>query len=397
MVAAAQYSNDARLRETLLERTRAMGPWLRENAAATEAARRMLPETHRRMTEAGLFRVPQPRAFGGMELPLDILMEIGLEISRHSGSDGWTFVLVALHNWLLGLWPEQAQREFFAEVETRVPVVLAPTGQLTPVDGGWRISGRWGYASGVDISNWVGVAGMDPTVPAGAPPRVLTLMMPTADLAVDDDWFVLGLRGTGSKSVVAKDVFVPSHRAMSLGEAEAKGAPGHAINRANWFRGLPRVPIFALFGTTPAVGIARGMLDMARERALGRKNPYMQKSQAEQVPTQLRLAHAAARIDASERLLLTDLREYQALTEPPSLETRGRMRMHCAQALQWCTEAVDMLFVDAGTSAMFDNSPMQRCFRDIHAIHSHIAMNLDGASEQLGRVMLGMPPNSPMI
>jgi alkylation response protein AidB-like acyl-CoA dehydrogenase len=146
--------------------------------------------------------------------------------------------------------------------------------------------------------------------------------------------------------------------------------------------------------------VARGMCDDSAARAKGKKNLYLQKTQSDMVPSQLRLARANALVDAAETMLRHDIAEYMAMATTPeriTLEVRARLRMHAAQELHFATEAVDTLFVDGGTSAMFDGSTLQRAFRDVHAIHSHVAMNHDNAAENFGRILLDLPPNSPLI
>jgi len=388
-------------REDLVQRARELRPLLRECAAATEHARQLLPEVDAQFLAAGFFRIMQPATYGGFELGIETLLDVVVEIGRGCGSSAWVLSLLAIHNWVVGMFPKAAQDEIFGNHgSARLPLVLAPQGTAEVAPGGYCVSGQWTYASGIDVANWVGIAVLDPAQPVGAPPRLLTCIVRREEVTIHDDWFVLGLRGTGSKAAVLRNVFVPAHRAMSLLEAETQGPPGALVNTGPLYRGVPRVPIFCMCATAPAIGIARSMLDFYQERIETHKNAYMAAKHTDSAASQQRLARATALIDSAELLLRSDAGAVAAMIEgggKQSLVERGRMRMHMAEALRLCTEAVDLLFVDAGTGAMFVQSPLQRAFRDIHAIHTHVALNYDSAAENFGRVLLGLKPNSPLI
>lgn len=392
-------SSDPARRDSLIQAAKDMVPMLRQRAAQTDTERRLLPETEKAFTDAGFFHLIQPKSGGGLELDIPLLLQIGTIIGSGCPSSAWVLCLLAVHNWAMGLWPVEAQREIFdSHGYARIPMVLTPQGTAETAPGGYRLSGHWTYASGIDIATHAAVAALDPEVPAGEPPNVLTFVVPADRIEVVDDWFVLGLRGTGSKAVRCKNVFVPAHMTHAMSRVDP---PGAAVNPHPMYAGFPRVPFFTLTGTAPFIGALQLALDAFYERLHSRNPMYLPTdSQTQRVPSQIRLARAQALYDAASALFFEAANAYWNLIikrAEITLEHCTKYRLQAAQVLHMCTEAVDLLISDAGTGAYFDHSPIQRAFRDIHMAHSHVAMNLDNASENHARVMLGMPPHPPLV
>ncbi|MGH6989753.1 MAG: acyl-CoA dehydrogenase family protein, partial [Stellaceae bacterium] len=191
-------------RDDIVERARALVPTLRERAIETEKLRRLPERTLRDFREAGLMGLLKPAKFGGPEVRIDDAMEVTFELARGDGSAAWVWVILACHDTLAAFFPEEAQREFWADPEALMASSFAPSGKAELADGGYRLSGKWSYCSGVDCAQWLmlgAVAGMrsiDPPIP-----DLIFTLVPRAEMTVIDDWHVMGLRGTGSKSVVA--------------------------------------------------------------------------------------------------------------------------------------------------------------------------------------------------
>ncbi len=301
----------------------------------------------------------------------------------------------------MGLWPPEAQRDIFGpHGYARIPMVLTPQGTAETVSGGYRLSGHWTYASGIDIATHVAVATLDPRHSRSAS-TVRTFVVPAAHMEVVDDLFVLGLRGTGSKAVRCENVFVPAHMTHAMNQVDPAGPPGAAINAHPMYGGFPRVPFFTLTGTAPIVGALKLAIDAAYERLHSRQSVYLPTdSQTQYAPSLIRWGRASALFDAASTLFMDTASAYWDLIMRRveiTLEHRTRYRLKAAQVLQMCVEGVDLLMSDAGTGAAFDHSPIQRAFRDIHMAHSHVAMNLDNASENAARVQLGLPPHPPLV
>lgn len=390
-------------RAELLRRARALVPTLSERAARTEAAGTMLDETRRDLVRAGLFRIVQARSMGGYELDVATHIEVTAEIARGCASASWILGLLGMQNWMLGYYPEQAQREVTAGgADLMTCLVMGPQTTAQAAEGGYRLTGTWPYVSGVDQCNWLMLSAFDPAVAKDGPPRVLTFLMPrgAASLRVMDDWHVLGLRGTGSKSLTLADEFVPAHRVMAFWEADETGAPGFAVNRGPIYASIPRIPFFCMVVAAPSVGIAAMALETYRNRLATRRNAFMNAPQSEAPTAQMRLGSATARLDAARRLLIGEAEDYSAKIAARhkfTLDERALYRQHMVDVLGATTNIVMDLFFDAGTGAIFDSSPLQRALRDILALRSHVGVSPDNSAENLGRVLLGLPPKPPFI
>jgi len=387
-------------RETRLAAARALVPVLRERAEKTEALRHLAPETVHDLVENGLVRICQTARYGGDALDLGALVAVSAELGRGCGSSAWCHAVLAIHAWMLGLFPGEAQQDVFgASPDTLAAACFAPTGQATREGDGFRLRGRWSFASGCDHAAWIAV-----TAPSGeealpGAPDLRSFLVPRGDFRIEDNWFVAGLRGTGSKDVVVDGVFVPAHRTLSMVQAALGRAPGVALDDAAVFR-VPFASALALVLAGPAIGIARGALESWTARTRERQLAYSGAKQAAQAPAQIRLAEAAAEIDAAEAMLFGACARVTAAAEARrevSLEERARLRRDTAFAVRLCTRAVDRLFEAAGAHALFDASPLQRAFRDLHAMSAHAFLNWDTTAELYGRVELGLPPTSPLV
>ena len=381
--------------EALVARAAALVPFLAERADATERSRTMLPEVLDRLTEAGLFRIMVPPALGGFGLELASHIAVAAELARGCGSAAWVQSLVGNQNAHVAWYPRSAQDEVRAAGAPLFTVlVMGPPETARRVRGGVRLSGRWPYVSGVDQASWMMLSARDPDVPG----RVLTCLMPPEAGDVTDDWYALGLRGTGSKSVLLDDVFVPDHRVLCFREAEESGAPGAAVHPDALYIGAPNGIIFAMVVAAPAIGLARCAIDAYAERLRSRWNARMPSAQTEWPASQARLGRAEARWAAARRALLHNA---GSLTEQvrgggkTTLEQRTLYRMETVEVVTTCSEIVSDLFGDAGTGATLDGSVLQRVFRDIHTLRSHFMLMPDAAAENAGRVQLGLATKPP--
>src|SRR5579875_881963 len=273
-----------------------------------------------RIREAGLLRACRPREFGGFEYDGEVALKIALTISAGCASTGW-IVNGALANGIsLAHWPIAAQREVWAgDADPFIFACFAPTGTAVPVAGGYRLSGRWSFASGCDIAEWgkLGalIAPSDAEPPAGfAPGRAgegAFFLLPVADCEIIDEWFVCGLAGTGSKDILVRDAFVPEHRVLRFSDARAGTTPGGRHHKNPIYR-MPRLILGASMLASTAVGAARGALEAYLEMTAGRKTRGALAGgnlrMAEFATVQLRFAEAAAAVETAELILLTDMR-----------------------------------------------------------------------------------------
>jgi 3-hydroxy-9,10-secoandrosta-1,3,5(10)-triene-9,17-dione monooxygenase len=394
-VAAPRLSN-----EQALAAARALRPVLRERAPLAEAGRAIPDVSIQDLIATGLMRVMQPRGYGGSEVDWVGLIDIGSELARGCGSTAWNWSNWAVHHWMLAFWPLECQDEVWGpdpDVLIASSMVF-PAGRATRVPGGYQLSGRWPFSSGVDPSAWNMLGGI--VRGEDGHEEYMMFLLPREDYRVIDNWNVMGLRATGSKDVEAKDVFVPAHRAVAV-DATKGGAhhPGAGANPGPLFR----IPIFATFPymlTGIALGIAQGAYDDFIEGSRSRIARYSGKSVADMTAVQIKIAEAAACLDNARLIMRHACQQAQALAERdevPGLMTKAAWRRDGAFGANLCERAVDVLFKASGGGAIFDHHPLQRAFRDVHAATSHISMVWEAQATTFGRVALGLPCDNPTL
>jgi 3-hydroxy-9,10-secoandrosta-1,3,5(10)-triene-9,17-dione monooxygenase len=375
-------------REELLRRASGLLPDLRARAVRTEQLRRIPPESVRDLLASGLIRIGNPDRFGGHGLELDAAFDVAWELGRACGSTAWCYALWTTHNWWLGHFPERAQEDFFgSSPDALFSSGLNPAGGTAePVSGGFRVRGRWGFSSGCDAASWAMVA-----VPGIGPGGLAWLLVPRSDYEIDDTWFAAGMRGTGSKDIVIADAFVPSHRAMDPNRAGDVDRTGWELHRRLSYR----VPLRCLTGwdlAAPLIGIAQGAVDEFTARLRGTSGPGRT---ADSVAAQLRLAEAAAEVDAARavhRHAVCEMLDKAVRAEPFTELDRARYRRDKAFTAKLCVQAVNRLFEASGARAVLESEPIQRFHRDAHGASHHAALGWDVFAEQYGRQALGLAP-----
>jgi 3-hydroxy-9,10-secoandrosta-1,3,5(10)-triene-9,17-dione monooxygenase len=391
-------ANGTRL-DHLIARARQLSPILRERAAAAEALRRLPEESAREFCEAGFFKIFQPARYGGYELDYGpTQLALGDELGRGCGSSAWVFSVVACHAWILGMLSPEVQDEVWgASPEALLGSAFAPEqSTLSAVAGGYRLSGRWRFSSGIDLAQWV-ILGAPMAHGAAASPDALWCVLPRTDYRIIDTWHASGLRATGSNDVIVDDAFIPVHRTAALGVLAAGRGPGTAANDCHIYR-LPLWNVFSYNLIAPAFGIVRGALEDLTARARRQPpSPLGRGRLAESEGVQLQIAEAAALTDSAEALVTSNAHEFNDLArrggaiEP---EMSSRIRRDVAFAGLACMRAVDLLNYLNGAHGLTDTNVVQRAFRDIHAINAHFGMQWRTGALEFGRRALGATPAS---
>ena len=377
--------DDEVIRRTLLRRAVELVPVLKERAARTEQLRQIPSESVQDLIASGLIRIGNPERYGGHGIEVDAAFYVGWELGRGCGSTAWCYALWTEHNWWLGHFPEACQEEFFATgPDTLFSSGLNPLGgKAERVSGGFRVSGRWSFSSGCDAATWVMVS-------CGTSREDMTwFLLPRGDCEIVDTWFASGLRGSGSKDVAVRDVFVPAHRAMDPNRAGGLDRTGWELHK----RVSYAVPLRTITGwalAAPIVGMAQGVIDEFTSRSRRGAGPGRS---VESVALQLRLAEASAEVDAARALHRHDIREMldkAARGDPFTPADRARYLRDKAFVVRLSVQAVNRLFEASGARAVLDAEPIQRLFRDAHTASHHAALGWDVAAEQFGRQALAL-------
>ena len=378
----------------LLTRARELVPALRKRAADAEKLRCIPPESIDDLRRTGLFRTLQPAILGGHELPLDEAVLITATVAEGCGSTGWIQGIFSDHCATLGMFDGQAQKDVWERSpDSLISSGFAPTGKAVRVNGGYRLSGRWPFSSGCDHADWALVRSFVPPSLDTEPAELFMFLVPKTDYTIIDNWFVMGMSGTGSKDIELKgEVFVPGHRALGNQVLADGTGPGGEFNGGALYR-LPRNATVPFSLAAPLIGIAERALQIFLQGMRGR--PSGDRRAAQEGAVHMRVAHAAAEIDAARTLMLHDCREAMEIVRRGArltIEQRARNRRDIAYVAFQCTRALDRLFASAGAGGIFLESEAQRLLRDIHAAGQHIALSWDVAGSTYGRVAFGLPP-----
>src|SRR3984893_7937034 len=386
---------DDRAYTAMLAAARALIPRLRDRAARTEELRRLPAETERDLHDAGLFRIVQPKRVGGSEFDYVALVDCADVLGQADASVAWNFANLASHHWMLAMFDKRAQDLVWnkdADVLIASSFVF-PAGRARKVEGGYVLRGRWPFSSGVDSSAWNMLAGIVSSDDEADGIEYRIFLLPKRDYKIIDTWSGSGLRGTGSNDVEVADVFVAEPMTLEVADVAGGPTPGSAVNP----NALYALPVFSLFPyvlSGVAVGNAQACLDDYVEVARHRASTYNRAKLGDMQSTQIKIAEASAKIDASRLIMRSTCIEVMADARRgrvPDIAAKTKTRRDGAYSVNLCTEAVSLLFAASGARGLFTTGVLQRQFRDAHAINSHIAFNFDAAGTNYGRVALGLP------
>lgn len=384
----------------LIERAAAIRPLLERSGEEADRLRRLPEETVRALRETGLCRLMVPKRFGGHQTDVHTYIAVMAELGRGCGATSWVASLINVCAWLAGLFPERAQQDIWgARPDDWVAGSLAPHGEATPVDGGWRVNGRWMWASGCLHAQWAACGIHMPDGHGGMADLGLSLM-PMTDLTIEDTWFMAGMKGTGSNTIVARDVFVPEHRFLPYPAAFEGRFRTEFVEEALYRVALVPVTVLILIGSQ--LGIARAALDHTVAAAGKRGVTHTNYSrQRDSTGFQLLLAEAAMKIDTANLHAFRaadDLDRAAQSGRHPSLIERARVRTDTALVAKYCREAIELLVSAHGTSSLADANRMQRYWRDLHVASHHAITEWQVNLEIYGKALLGIEPNiTPLI
>jgi 3-hydroxy-9,10-secoandrosta-1,3,5(10)-triene-9,17-dione monooxygenase len=389
--------------DELVARARALREPLRERQEECEALGRLPDATVRDFIDAGFWRAVQPRRFGGYEFDVATFHEIAKELSRGCPSSGWVYALTAAHNILVGMFEEQAQIELFGDGDFRCPLA-AMAAPVAKVDGGYHVNGWWDYASGCDAAtHFIGTGAILSEEGALLDTRWFAVRRDQFEIV--DNWDTLGMRGTGSRRVVIEDVFVPEHHTVPCFNPmrPVVELPGRHVHANPMYRGGPILALLVSEVVALAVGIAQAAVDEYIRILSGRHQwGPMSPMRRDLHVFQRLLGEVTAYVDTAEATLAqiaciwTGYAERSAQGAPASDEEERRLLLIEQQAIETCCKAVDLVFRTSGSSASNKGQRIERYFRDLNMVRTHITLQWERTQENVGRMRLGLPPEMPV-
>jgi 3-hydroxy-9,10-secoandrosta-1,3,5(10)-triene-9,17-dione monooxygenase len=381
-----------------MRRARECVATLKERAQASEDARVLLRDNEQLLHEQGLFRYHQPKRFGGMELPFVAVVDIVAELGRGCPSTAWNVGNLGCHHWILGYYEEETQHEVWdgnPDALIASSIALA-AGRGRKTKDGFVVSGRWPFSSGVDNSDWnmlaVTIYGEDGKTAIDW----RLCLVPKSDYQIHDTWYAMGMVGTGSKDIEAKEIFVTERRALEM--AKCRGGSDHPGGKTNPGT-LYKVALVAAAGhplSATALGTAEGAYGHVKDKFATRVGTYTGAKVSDFQAVQVKLAKARVLIDSASHLM-RDSAMIFGKGEPLDMEAKLRLRAQNTFAVMQCREAVETLWSFYGANAIYTRDPLQRYLRDAQAINQHFSFNFDIAGAAFGMAALGGQYSHPTL
>ena len=391
------HTNESAASSALLNRARELALRVRACADDIERGRRLPAPLVAELADAGLFRMCVPRKLGGPEVDAATMIRAIEAVAQADGSAGWCVMIAATSGVLSAYLPEDTAREIYAVAPNVVTGgVFAPVGTAVVVDGGYRVTGRWAFASGCEHCQWlmggsVVLADGTPQLLAGGLPNSRLMLFPASHVQIIDTWNVSGLRGTGSHDIAVVDLFVPEDRSASL-ITDRPRQPGL----------LYLFPVFGLLAlgiAGVATGVARRAIDELVQLA-GAKTPAGSRRRlAERAAIHLQVAQAEAALRSARAFLFETVEQTwqsAAASGEVTVQQRALLRLAATQATANAANAVDWMYTAGGGTSVYATSPLQRCFRDIHVVTQHM-MVAAPTYELTGRIFLGLEADTSML
>ncbi len=389
--AMSRYGLESPRAQQMLEAARAMGPALRMRREKCKADARVPDETVREFHEAGFFKVLQPEQWGGYAMDPQVFYTLGFEIAKNCPSSAWILGVIAVHNWQLAVFDDQAAQDVWADdPSVLISSSYAPVGKVKPVEGGFRLSGRWSFSSGSEHCEWAFLGAVVPTPEAPFDmANYRTFLVPISDYEIVHNWDVVGLQGTGSHDIVVDDVFVPEHRTHKSMDGFLCDNPGNAVNDSPLYH-MPFMQVIVRAVCTATLGACAGALDafieVAKTRQVGpnkmKDDPFARV--------------LAAEVKASiEEMKLTMIRNFDAMMEccrtgqPIAVEDRVRYRYDSAVVADRCLALSSRMLKAAGSGGIREGSDLLAYHLDILCSQAHVANHAIPFANNMGAIMFG--------
>lgn len=383
----------------MLERIQSILPDIAARANQAEQERQVPAENIALLKKTGLHRAFQPKAYGGLEMSLPDFAECIVALAGACGGTAWAFSLLCTHSHQLSMFSRQLQDDIWgADPDATASSSIAPFGRTEEVEGGILLSGEMGWSSGCDHADWA-ILGFNRVNAAGEKVYCFAVL-PKSDYAIRDDWYAMGMRGSGSKTLVIDKAFVPEHRIQAAKDMMEGSSAGFGLYPDSDIYYTPYRPYFACGFSAISLGVAERMLTAFQEKTKNRVRAYTGASVGTATPALMRLAESTHQVAAARAFLektWEDHRVHGREKRYPSPRTLTYWRTNQAYAVKMCVEAVRRLFEAAGAGAWFDGNEMQRLFRDSNMTAAHAYTDYDVCAQILGRELMGLAPDPSMI
>jgi alkylation response protein AidB-like acyl-CoA dehydrogenase len=386
---------DVPTREQLVERASDLVPLLQKNASWSEENRRLHDETIEALTDAGIFRMRVPKRYGGFECDTRTLVDVATQLGRGDGSAAWTASVYWIPGWMAAMFPNEVQDEVFSTPNVRVCGTLSPSAMAVPTDGGIIVNGKWGFVSGALHAQWQEIIAI--LIGAGGDPFPVVALVPMSDLQIIDDWYTAGMKGSGSISTVATDLFIPQERMLPIFSILA-GQSASPENAASPIYRAPLLPVASASSVGCVLGMANGAKDAFFDRLPQRKITYTGYEKQALAPLTHHQVNAAvmkiAEAEFHAHRLTTLVDTKGAENAMWNMEQRVRARADLGAVVGLAKEATDILALASGGSSIYSDQPMQRFARDVNAVTMHALMHPDTNAELYGRILCGLDPDT---
>ena len=365
----------------------------------SDEMRALHPRSMQALSDAELFKVIQPGRIGGFEMDLPTLHAVIMALGTGCAATAWVYLVTGAHTWVLGMFPEAAQDEIKAsDPDTFIPGTLASQGKAQIVDGGVRISGRWQFASGCDYGHW-GLFAATQTDSTPEDPKHVHALVPRTHYTIEDTWYTMGLRGTGSKDVIMDDVFVPVHRTMPTGDL-FEGISDAARAHDSFVYQFPVLCSLTYLLTAAALSLTRRIFAEYIDMTASRRDRYDGSSKAKKAAGQVRVAESWAEIQSAELMVQDITRNFDtalAKRKPFDIDTRVEVKWRASYAIRLCRRAADRLFDAAGANSIYDRSALLPLVQSLHTASHHAAADFDNNATSFGSQQLGLGPGTWLV
>ena len=382
---------DVPTREQLVQRASELVPLLQKNATWSEENRRLHDDTIEALADAGIFRMRVPARYGGFESDTRTLVDVATQLGRGDGSAAWTASVYWIPGWMACMFPDEVQDEVFSTPNVRVCGTLSPSAMAVPADGGIVVNGKWGFVSGALHAHWQEIIAV--LVGGEGEPVPVVALVPISDLQIVDDWYTAGMKGSGSVSTVATDLFIPQERVLPIFSVLA-GQSASPENAASPIYRVPLLPVAAASSLGCVLGMANAAKDAFFARLPERKITYTGYDKQAQAPlTHLQVATAIMKIDEAEfhaHRVASLVDTKGAENAMWNMKQRISARADLGAVVRLSKEATDILASASGGSSIYTDQPIQRVSRDVNAVAMHALMHPDTNDELYGRILCGL-------